>query len=329
MTVKEHILEIFENSKGQFLSGGELAAQLGVSRNAVWKAVRQLEAEGYVFDSVSGRGYRLREQGDVLSEQGIRKYLGSTSDLLDLQVYKKITSTNTVLKEMSAEGAPEFTVLVAAEQTAGRGRMNRQFYSPTATGLYLSILLRPKMKAEEALFITTAAAVAVARVVEEISGRQAGIKWVNDVFMDGKKVCGILTEAAFDMESGALEYAVAGIGVNVCDPESGFPDEIKDIAASVFGAQAPPADARNQIAAGILRYFTEYYKNLPAHTFFDDYVSRSVVVGQDIFVLGKGEPRPAKALAIDSNCNLRVRYGDGSEEVLSSGEISVKLMRNS
>ena len=329
MTVKEHILEIFESSKGEFLSGGELAARLGVSRNAVWKAVKQLQAEGYVFDSVSGRGYRLHEESDVLSEQGIRKYLGSAGDKLDLRVYQTITSTNTVLKEMAAEGAPEFTVLVAAEQTAGRGRMNRQFYSPTATGLYLSILLRPQMKAEEALFITTAAAVAVARVVEEVSGRPAGIKWVNDVFVDGKKVCGILTEAAFDMESGALEYAVAGIGVNISDPEGGFPDEIRDIAASVFGTEPPPADARNKMAAGILRYFTEYYENLPAHTFFADYVSRSVVIGQDIFVLGKGEPRPAKALAIDQNCNLRVRYADGQEELLSSGEISVRLMRNS
>ena len=321
MTVREHILEIFESSKGEFLSGGELAARLGVSRNAVWKAVKQLEAEGYVFDSVSGRGYRLHEESDVLSEQGIRQYLGAAGNWPDLRVYKTITSTNTVLKELAAEGAPEFTVLVAAEQTAGRGRMNRPFYSPTATGLYLSILLRPRM--------TTAAAVAVARVVEEVSGRQAGIKWVNDVFVDGKKVCGILTEAAFDMESGALEYAIAGIGVNISDPAGGFPDEIKDIAASVFGTQPPPADARNKIAAGILRYFTEYYKNLPAHTFFADYVSRSVVVGQDIFVLGKGDPRPAKALAIDQNCNLRVRYADGQEKVLSSGEISVRLMRNS
>lgn len=328
MTVKEKILDIFERSRGQFLSGGELAAALGVSRNAVWKAVKQLEAEGYRFDSVHGRGYRLQEENDVLSEQGIRKYLGSAGEQLDLRVYQTITSTNTVLKEMAAEGAPEFTVLAAAEQTAGRGRMNRPFYSPTATGLYLSILLRPKMRAEEALFITTAAAVSVARVVEELSGRQAGIKWVNDVFVDGKKICGILTEAAFDMESGTLEYAVAGIGVNISTPEGGFPDEIKDIATSVFGEEPPPADARNKIAAGILRYFTEYYENLPAHTFFEDYVRRSVVIGRDIFVLGKGEPRPAKALAIDPNCNLLVRYEDGSEEVLSSGEISVKLMRN-
>lgn len=328
MTVKEQLFAIFDNNRNIFLSGGELAARLGVSRSAVWKAVRQLESEGYAFDSVSGKGYRLREEGDVLSEQGIRKYLGAADTRFDLRVYKTITSTNTVLKEMAAEGAPEFTVLVAAEQTAGRGRMNRKFYSPTATGLYLSLLLRPKMRAEEALFITTAAAVAVARVVEEISGKQAGIKWVNDVFVDGKKICGILTEAAFDMESGALEYAIAGIGVNICTPQGGFPDEIKDIATSIFGDSAPPADTRNKIAAGIIRYFTEYYQNLPAHTFFDDYVRRSVVVGRDIFVLGKGEPRPAKALSIDKNCNLRVCYEDGGEEVLASGEISVKLMEH-
>ena len=326
MTVKEKILDIFEGNKGEFLSGGELAAKLNVSRNAVWKAVRQLEEEGYCFDSVSGRGYRLREESDVLSVHGIKKYLGSTGDRFDLRVYKSITSTNTVLKEMAAAGAPEFTVLVACEQTAGRGRMNRKFYSPTSTGLYLSILLRPNVMAQEALFITTAAAVAVARAVEEISGRQAGIKWVNDVFVDGRKICGILTEATYDMESGTLEYAVAGIGVNICDPTDGFPDEIKDIAGSVFGRQMPPANVRNRIAAGIISYFTQWYDNLPQHPFFDEYVRRSIVVGKDILVLGKEKPRPAKALSIDSNCNLHVRYYDGGEEILSSGEISVKLM---
>lgn len=326
MTVKDKVLDIFERNKGQFLSGGELAAKLNVSRNAVWKAVKQLEAEGYRFDSVSGRGYRMSQEVDVLSEQGIRKYLGKEGDRLDFHVFKSITSTNTVLKEMAAAGAPEFTVIAAAAQTAGKGRMNRSFYSPTDTGLYLSILLRPKMKAEEALFITTAAAVAVARTVEEISGKQAGIKWVNDVFLGGKKICGILTEAAYDMESGTLEYAVTGIGVNVYDPDGGFPDAIKDTAGSVLGKRILFDDARNRIASEIIKYFMQYYDNLSEHSFFNEYVSRSVVVGKDIMVLGNGEPRSARALSIDPNCNLHVRYGDGSEETLSSGEISVKLI---
>lgn len=327
MTVKEEILKIFDGHRGVYHSGGELAEALGVSRNAVWKAVRQLEADGYRFDAVSGKGYCLKEESDVLSEQGILKYLGTAAEGLHLQVYKSITSTNTVLKEMAAEGAPEGTVLVAAEQTAGRGRMNRRFFSPTGTGLYLSLLLRPKMKAQEALYITTAAAVAVARITEEVSGRPAGIKWVNDVFMDGRKICGILTEASFDMESGSLEYAICGIGVNVLPPEGGFPSEIRDIAGAVFDREPLPTDAKNRIAAGIIRYFMEYYRDLSAHPFFDEYVKRSVIVGKDILVLGKEESRAAQALFIDENCNLHVRYkDDGSEGVLASGEVSIRRL---
>lgn len=325
MNVKESILQQFEENRGVFLSGGELAAQLGVSRNAVWKAVRQLEAEGCRFDSVSGKGYRLRDESDVLSVQGIGKYLGAMSARLHLQTYDTITSTNTVLKEMAANGAPELTVLVASEQTAGRGRMNRAFYSPSATGLYLSILLRPQLKATDSLFLTTAAAVAVAQTVEDVSGKATGIKWVNDVFLDGKKICGILTEASFDVESGTPEYAVCGIGINLCDPKDGFPEELQSIAGSVFGCEAPPADARCRMAAGILQRFLEYYDHLTERSFFDEYVRRSVVIGQTVTVLGRGEPRTATALAIDRDCGLHVRYDDGSEEVLSSGEISIRV----
>ena len=323
MSVKEQILRIFENDRESYYSGEQLAAKLGVSRSAVWKAVRQLQDDGYRFNAVSGRGYALCAESDVISSEGIRKYLGAKSEGLAIRTYKTISSTNTVLKEMAAEGAPEGTVLVSAEQTAGRGRMSRRFHSPGGTGLYLSILLRPGMNMREALFITTAAAVAVARTVEEVSGRKAGIKWVNDVFMDGKKICGILTEASFDMESRRLDYAVCGIGVNICPPKGGFPDEIRETAGAVF-AEHPESDVKNRIAAGIIGKFMDYYRRFPEHAFFDEYVKRSVIIGEKITVIGKGEPREATALAIDPNCNLVVRYSNGAEEALYSGEVSIR-----
>ncbi len=323
MSVREDILEIFEKERGNYLSGEELAVRLNVSRSAVWKAVKQLEEDGYEFDAVSGRGYSLRVSSDVVSKRGIEKFLGENAAKYDIIVYKTVTSTNTVLKEMAAAGAAEGTVVVASGQTAGKGRMSRRFHSPSGSGLYLSILLRPEMNADEALFITTAAAVAVARTVEEISGRSAGIKWVNDVFMDGRKVCGILTEASFDMESGGLEYAICGIGVNVVPPEGGFPDEIRDIAGAVFFTP-PLCEVKNRIAAGIIEKFMAYYGNLASRPFFEEYRKRSVTVGESVTVLGRGEPRKAFALAIDDECRLVVRYEDGREEALSSGEVSVR-----
>lgn len=323
MSVKEEILRVFENGRGEYFSGEQLAARLGVSRTAVWKAVKQLEEDGYHFDAVTGKGYSLSSGSDVISADGIKKYLGDCAGQCNIKTRKTVSSTNTLLKKMAAEGAAEWTVLVAAHQTAGKGRLNRRFHSPDGTGLYLSILLRPKMSASESLFITTAAAVAVARTVEEVSGRTAGIKWVNDVFMDGRKICGILTEASFDMESGGLEYAVCGIGVNICPPQDGFPEEIRETAGSVF-AVPPDGDMKNRIAAGIIQKLTEYYTAFPAHGFLEEYQKRSVVVGKNITVIGKGEAREAIALAIDSDCRLIVRYTDGSEEALRSGEVSIR-----
>jgi BirA family biotin operon repressor/biotin-[acetyl-CoA-carboxylase] ligase len=329
MSVKESIRTLLEEHRGEFLSGGEMAEQLGVSRNAVWKAIRQLETEGYRFDSVSGRGYRLREESNVLSPQGVARYLGERRDLFQVRVMDEVTSTNTVLKEMAGEGASEFTVLAANRQTAGRGRMNRAFYSPAETGLYFSVLLRPKLSAREALFLTTAAAVAVAEAVDALSGREAGIKWVNDVFLDGKKICGILTEASLDMESGGMECAICGIGVNLCDPPEGFPTELRDTVGSVFGTQPPPADVRCRMAGEILTRLAAYYEGLAERAFFDEYTRRSVVIGREVLlmdILGIQPPRPATALAIDRDCHLHVRYEDGTQAVLSSGEIRVRLV---
>ena len=135
MGVREEILGILEDGRGEFFSGEELAARLGVSRSAVWKAVRQLEKEGYRFDAVTGRGYSLRSESDVISAEGIRKYLGENAGRFDIRTYKTITSTNTVLKEMAADGAAEGTVLAASSQSAGKGRMSRRFHSPDGTGL--------------------------------------------------------------------------------------------------------------------------------------------------------------------------------------------------
>ena len=201
--LKEQVLGFLWKAQDDYISGAELARRLGVSRTAVWKAMGQLRAQGYLIESVTNKGYRLSPCSDVLSAAGVEKYLKTQS--LSIRVVDEVDSTNSVLKRMAAEGAPQGSVLIAERQSAGRGRMGRSFYSPPGTGLYMSLLLRPCMEAQRATLVTTSAAVAVAEAIERLAGEAAQIKWVNDVLFHGRKVCGILTEAGMDFESGMID----------------------------------------------------------------------------------------------------------------------------
>ena len=202
METKEALLSLLEQNRGTYFSGGEIARRLSVSRTSVWKAVNRLREEGYVISAVPNRGYCLADSTDILSAQGIQKYLEPVCQRLELHVLQETGSTNTLLREKAGQGAAEGCTVIAGSQTSGRGRLGRHFYSPSSTGVYLSLLLRPERLApSEAVKITTLAAVAACEAIEEVSGRRPGIKWVNDIFMDGKKVSGILTEASLDLEN--------------------------------------------------------------------------------------------------------------------------------
>ena len=241
-------------------------------------------------------------------------------------VFDTLRSTNDTARELARQGAPEGTVVIAASQTGGRGRMGRSFFSPDGTGLYMSILLRPKLPAEDSLLITTAAAVAAAEALEEISGRSMGIKWVNDIYCGGKKVCGILTEGGYGTD-GSLAYAILGIGVNLFAPEGGFPSELAQIADAVFPAKAEKkGTVKNRAAAMILEKFLPLYRQLPERMYLAEYRARSVLTDQSVNVLRGDSARPAKVLGIDDHFGLLVRYeDDGTEAALSTGEVSVRL----
>ena len=263
-----------------------------------------------------------RTEGDILTENRIRLHLRHST--LRLQIYKSITSTNTVLKKLAENGAAEGTVLLAEEQTAGRGRMNRSFYSPAQTGLYMSLLLRPMMSAQEAASITSCAAVATAQAIEVLTGVKAEIKWVNDVLVNGKKVCGILTESALDSRTGLLQYAIVGIGINVRPPKGDFPAELAEIAGAL-----PPfpetEDLRCRLAAKILDRLMDCYEQLSAEDFYEEYKKRSCILGREIYILQLGrEPVTATALDIEPDFSLRVRLTDGTETCLRSGEVSIR-----
>ncbi|MFR3834045.1 MAG: biotin--[acetyl-CoA-carboxylase] ligase [Eubacterium sp.] len=323
MSVKDEVLKELENNKGDYISGGQLADNLGVSRNSVWKAIKALEKSGYEINAIPNKGYCLAEKNDILSSYSIKQHLKNPH--LDISVFSSVTSTNTILKEMAEQGAKEGTVIIAEEQTAGRGRTGKQFYSPKGTGIYISILLRPDIPAEESLFLTTSAAVATARAIEDVSDKRALIKWVNDIYLEDKKACGILTEGAFNVETGKLDYAIVGIGINVCIPDGGFPDNIKDIATAIFDKQTDSINKRSILIANLLDYFMEYYKDFKSKSYVKEYIERSMIIGKTITVIEGSKTSVAKAIDIDKNCRLKVQFENGTTKWLSSGEVSTKI----
>lgn len=325
MNIKDKTLTFLENNKGNYISGAKLAEELSVSRNSIWKSIKSLQEDGYNICAVTNKGYCLSLDTDILSSQSISKYLSKDSDDFNITVYKTLPSTNSAIKDLAIKGYKEGTVIIAEEQTEGRGRFGRKFYSPKGTGIYMSILLRPQISASESFLITTAAAVAVSSAIEAVSGKEAKIKWVNDIYCDNKKVCGILTEASLDLESGGLEYAVLGIGINVKTPEMGFPEEIKDIASEIFDNETfDLKDIRSKLVAEVLEGFWNYYKNIEQKTFLVAYKTRSLLIDKEVFITSRNFSKKAIVLDIDDECRLKVRMEDGSIQFLSSGEVSVK-----
>lgn len=322
MTTKETLLSLLESQQGSFFSGEELAQELQVSRAAVWKAVNALRQEGFAIDAATNRGYCLSRDADVLSVQGIRKHLAPENRDNPITLLPTVPSTNAAAREQAEQGAPSGSVVLACTQTRGRGRYGRSFFSPADTGLYLSILLRPSHTSpRQTVTLTAAAAVAMCQAIESVCDEAPQIKWVNDIYMNGKKICGILTEAAFGLETGVPEYVVVGAGLNVYTPEGGFPPELTDIAGSLLSHRA--ADARNHLAAEFINRFLSLAQAQP-EDFLEDYRRRSLVLGKRVTVLSGDKEQEALALGIDDHCRLVVRYGSGETQTLSWGEIRIR-----
>ena len=334
MRTEDRVLELLEESRGKAVSGERLAEMLGISRTAVWKHIKALKEKGYEISSGSNRGYELIESIDVFSTKSVMDELadeagGYTGRIgIEIEVRDEVTSTNALLKDMAAKGALEGRVLIAKRQTEGRGRLGRNFFSPK-NGIYLSILLRPDMDFREAMLLTTIAAVAVVEAVREVTGRDTGIKWVNDVYLEGRKICGILTEAATDVENGRLSYAVVGIGVNITKPsEEDIPDELKDIAGFIYDDKEPPKGVMSRLSAAIVKHYFNYYEKLPEHSFMESYKKHQILINKDIFVITPEGKKKARAYGVDDEARLLVEYEDGKEEALFTGEVSIREVGN-
>ncbi len=322
MNGTDQILELLEEAEGP-LSGEEMAQRLGISRNSVWKAVQRLREDGYEIEAATNRGYRLVSSESALTPQGVRRLLTGPARSCAIDVRDTVTSTNTVLKAIAEQGGAEGMALIAQQQTQGKGRLGRTFLSPKGTGLYISILLRPKFSAEESLSVTTAAAVAVAEAIDSITGRHAMIKWVNDVYLQGRKVCGILTEASVDFENGGLHYAIVGIGVNIQEPPGGFAPEIRDVAGALYQGEVP-SGVRVRLAAEILNRFFGFYEHLTQRTFMEAYRQRSLLTGIEVTFTQGDRVHEGLVLGVDDEARLQVRLPSGEEKLFSAGEVNIK-----
>ena len=321
MTVKENVLlRLLEAQES--LSGSDLARELGVSRNAVWKAIEQLRGEGYVIEAITNRGYRISSGPEALTLPEIRRYLAPGPIGSTIEIHDELVSTNIRAKELAVQGAPHGTAVLARQQSGGRGRFGRNFFSPRGSGVYISFILRTQLPAEQAVLITSMSAVAVARAIERVSELHAGIKWVNDVYLGSRKTCGILCEAGLDFESGQMQYVVSGIGVNVGFMD--FPPELEEVATSISnecGVQV----SRSRFCAELINEMNALFPQLESRAFMEEYRSRSIVVGREITVIHGKERYAATAVEIDDGGSLVVRMPGGELQTLRSGEISVRL----
>lgn len=320
MTVKSRLLELLEQHKGKVLSGEAIAGELNCTRAAVWKAVKSLREEGYVIHAGQNKGYMLAKETNRLSVEGIRHFL--INPQVTVKFFHEVGSTNQAAKQAAVSGeAGHGSFVLAQRQTAGRGRRGRSFFSPEDAGLYLSIILEPEETLKESLLLTTAAATAVYKAVNKVCGISLDIKWVNDLYLDGRKVCGILTEAITDFEGGNIEFAIVGIGINLYKNPGEIPEELKNIVGALY-EDRHKADCmdRNLLAAEIVNMLLEETKELRLSA---EYVERNIVPGKEIQITDGGNSRMARALSICPDGRLLIREEDGSEAVLSFGEVSV------
>lgn len=251
MSTAEKVLFILESNKAGYTSGEDMAKKCEVSRNAVWKAIRDLREKGYNIEAVSNKGYRLSDNNDIISAEGIKACLPAGYEKAEILAYDSLQSTNNMAKELAMNGGVHGTVIVAARQTMGRGRKDHTFFSPKG-GLYMSIILKPEfLFSTDSDEVTSFVGKAVIGAIRELTGIETYIDGINDLYVDGKKICGILLESGSEFDSNTLQWIVAGIGINFDSDINSFPDDVKDRASSLF-ADGKATTTKNALIAKIV-----------------------------------------------------------------------------
>jgi BirA family biotin operon repressor/biotin-[acetyl-CoA-carboxylase] ligase len=320
---KDRVLEMLLRAGG-YLSGEEMSGELRVSRAAVNGAVQALRREGYEINSSTNRGYLLASSPDRIAPGALMAYLPA-GRIGTVECLETVDSTNDYLKLRAQAGAPDGLVAVANEQTRGKGRLGRAFSSPADKGVYLSMLLRPEGAPADIANITALVAVEMAGAMAAVSGVTPGIKWVNDLVLNRKKVCGILTEMSVEGETGRIQHAVVGIGVNVREAAEDFPPEIRHIATSLF-METGKEISRARLAAEMIARLDRLRAAWPEKRseYLLPYRELCVNIGLEIRFTQNGVEHTAVAEDVDGDFGLVARLPDGGRVTLKSGEVSVR-----
>lgn len=321
--LKKEVLEVLKKNKNNFISGEQLSNRLGVTRTSIWKQINILKEEGYKIESISRKGYKLIEEPDILSRDDLLIELQNNKLGNDIYYFKTIDSTNNYGKKLALDGALEGTIVLSDEQTGGRGRLGRAWVSPPGTSISMSIILRPTIYPNEAAKITEITAAAVANAISRVTKLKTGIKWPNDIIINSKKVCGILTEMSAEINS--INYVIVGMGINVNINE--FPDEINNVATSLK-KELNMEISRKELVINIVNEFEKLYYDFINTGDLSKTVEickeKSVILGKMIKIINRNEIIIAKAIDIDENGELIIKKDDGEIINIISGEISVR-----
>lgn len=320
--MKTEILKLLREN-GSYISGQQLCDSFGVSRTAVWKVVEQLKNEGYDIEAVRNKGYRLIESPDTMSAAELESLIHTEWAGRNVAYYEETDSTNTRAKVLGESGAVHGTLAVAGRQTAGKGRRGRAWESPTGTSIYMTILVRPDFSPVKAPMLTLVMALSVAEGIREVAGLEAKIKWPNDIVVNRKKVCGILTEMSAEIDY--INYVVTGVGINV--NTRSFPGEIGEVATSLY-IESGNTFKRAELTAKVMEYYEKNYEIFLRTEDLSElkgvYNDMLINCGREVRVLEPGHEYGATAYGINSAGELIVRTREGKEQAIFAGEVSVR-----
>jgi len=323
---KDRVCTLLQEHAGSFLSGEEISRSLGISRAAVWKAVDALRKAGYAIEAKTGLGYSLTASPDALSQREVAQELARLGiSLPNLLCLDEVDSTNSLLKHLALDGAADRTVAIANSQSGGRGRMGRSFQSPRDKGIYLSMLLRPTLPPDQLMNVTALAAVAMCDAVERTCGMRPQIKWTNDLVLNGRKLCGILTEMALEGETGMVQSLVIGVGINVHHTAADFSPDVAQMASSL-SVETGHFVSRPRLAAEMIAALLHLADSLGGkmEPWLAAYRRSCLTLHREVQLLWSEDKEIVYAEDIDEQFGLVVRHKDGRLTTVRSGEVSVR-----